>query len=152
MIGRCDHMLIIYQPIERKTTHSTIFDRLWLVFAFFLVANYNYTPCGKPETNTAGTPKHIDCRNNGRLRPSGPVLNTFVASVSCLLLYMGMAVALGIALELPKVCLSKATVQLAERLGHGPSLDEGVTWIEGFNDQSEEPCYSSGHSPFTDKL
>ena len=40
---------------------------------------------------------------------------------------MGIAAALGIALVIAKALSSKATVQPAERLGHGPSLDEDVT-------------------------
>ena len=40
---------------------------------------------------------------------------------------MGTAAALGIALVIAKALSSKVTVQSAERLGHGPSLDEDVT-------------------------
>ena len=40
---------------------------------------------------------------------------------------MGIAAALGIALVIEKALSSKVTVQPAERLGHGPSLDEDVT-------------------------
>ena len=40
---------------------------------------------------------------------------------------MGIAAALGIALVIAKALSSKATVQPAGRLGHGPSLDEDVT-------------------------
>ena len=42
---------------------------------------------------------------------------------------MGTAAALGIgiALVIAKALSSKAKDQPAERLGHGPSLDEGVT-------------------------
>ena len=55
------------------------------------------------------------------------VLNVFLASVPRSPLYMGIAAALGIALVIAKALSTKATVQPAERLGHGPSLDEDVT-------------------------
>ena len=48
---------------------------------------------------------------------------------------MGIAASLGIALVIEKELSSKVKVQQVERLGHGPSLDEDVTYIEGFNNQ-----------------
>ena len=50
-----------------------------------------------------------------------------LASVARSPLYMGIAVALGIVLVIAKSLSSKVTVQPAERLGHGPSLDEDDT-------------------------
>ena len=47
--------------------------------------------------------------------------------VSLFTSFMGGTAALGIALVIAKALSSKATVQPAEQLGHGPSLDEDVT-------------------------
>ena len=55
--------------------------------------------------------------------------------VSPLTLSMGTAASLGIALVIEKGLSSKVKDQQVERLGHGPSLDEDVTLIEGFNNK-----------------